>query len=285
MITLRTLLGKNNLDFSLTCLKTCIDNCTQETTLEVFEDGSLTDETITQIQRRRPQAVVKKKIERDSVMHGILKSYPLCNAFRNANVFGFKLFDTILYEPKPFFYLDSDIIFYRKFIFPERIQHPVFMMDAESAYCFNKKQIYVNRQQLLPKINAGFYYFPSKDYDLQLTETLIQTHYHKNIYGHSWAEQTLFAFIAAKNNAAYFNPKQVLMASPIIKPGKDIIAIHYSKPYRSKITKTGRKIQSLQLAQNPVEITLVPAKKNLRFFNYLVEKYKYKVFRNQPLSF
>ena len=160
MIYLRTLLGKKNLDFSISCLKSCIDNCEQQTILEIFEDGSLNKELEDYIKGKISNVIVVYKHERDKILDDLLKGYPESVIFRKQNIFGFKLYDVMLYDPKPFFYIDSDIIFYRKFSFPKQGSNPIFMMDAENAYSFSDKQVYGLREKILPRINAGFFYFP-----------------------------------------------------------------------------------------------------------------------------
>lgn len=280
MIVLRTLLGKNNLDFSISCLKSCIDNCEQETVLEIFEDGSITKELGQSITGKIPNAVIVYKSDRDKLIEPLLHRYPQSGLFRKQNVFGLKLYDVMLYEPKPFYYIDSDIIFFRSFSFPPPGESPVFMMDADNAYTYSDKEIFVFSNKILPRINAGFYYFPVSLFKIAVVENILNHSLLSANYGHSWAEQTLWSLIASASGIVYyFNNKQIVMASPVIRITKELVAIHFSKPYRHKIEAIQKNINKNQLNRTDGEISLIPAPGNIMFIPYLFRKYTNKILR------
>lgn len=280
MIYLRTLLGSNNLDFSISCLKSCIDNCAQETILEVFEDGTLTGKHHEYIISKIPNAAIIYRSERDEDLNKLLQAYPESASFRKHNIFGHKLYDVMLYKPRSFFYIDSDILFYRKFSFPQTGNSPFFMMDAENAYCFSNKEMYALKDKILPRINAGFYYFPVSFFKLEAIENILCNYFKPEMYGHSWAEQSVWGFLARTNQSTcYFNNAQILMASPIIRVNKHLTAIHFSKPYRIKINSVKQKINKLDFNETHLTIGLIPAENHVAFISFLLRKYYNKLLR------
>lgn len=251
----------------------------QEMHLEIYEDGSLTTEAVNYIQAEIPNSVIKFKADRDNVINQVLNKYPCSKLFRQSNIFGYKLFDVMLYETKPFFYIDSDIVFYRRFFFPKFGDNPVFMMDAESSYCFPNSKIYLLSKSLLPKINAGFYYFPPSLFCIEIIEDLLSKNYNGKIYAHHWSEQTLWSMLAAMHQPAYyFNSNQVVMASPQMHLNKNLIAIHFSRPYRSAIKKINKKIDSIGLDNQHQYIELDEIGK-FSFIEFYFSKYYNKAKR------
>ena len=68
-IKCKTLLGTKNLDFSLTCLQSFINNSADEIHLQIFEDGSLTEKDIDRLLTTLKGSTVIKKSDRDSVIN------------------------------------------------------------------------------------------------------------------------------------------------------------------------------------------------------------------------
>ena len=280
MVYLRTLLGKNNLDFSINCLKSCIDNCEQETILEIFEDGSITKELEQYITNRIPNAVIVYKHKRDKILDSLLQGYPRSILFRKQNILADKVFDIILYEPKTFFYLDTDIIFFKKFSFPEMNRDPVFMIDSETAYSFSNREVYNIRNSIFPRINSGLFYFPYSLFKVDIVEDFLERNLRKEMYPHHWAEQTIFGFLVFINKPAFcFNNKEIVMASPIINISKHTIAIHFSRPYRKSIPPIKQRINRLMLNEPAVKISLIPLNNSISFLPYLFRKYSNKILR------
>jgi len=69
------------------------------------------------------------------------------------------------------------------------------------------------------------------------------------------------------------------MSSPLIKPGKDIIAIHYSRPYRKKINAVKHKVNKVMERDSSIEISVLPLSKNITFGSYLFIRYRNKILR------
>lgn len=226
-ITCRTLLGSGNMDFSIECLKSMLDNSYDNIRLQIFEDGSLQPDDIQKLESSLPDStVVTRKSREESVMQQ-LADYPYCRQLRESNVFGFKLFDTMLYDDAEFFYLDTDIYFLKPFAFPQFGPNPVFMRDAINGYYFKQHQFLKISAPVMPLINAGFYYFPRRLFKLSIVENLLEKYFTPENMSHMWAEQTLWAFLGAEvKDAYYFNPQQVVLAKHRLKLNDKTIAVH-----------------------------------------------------------
>lgn len=280
MVYLRTLLGAKNLDFSIKCLKSCIENCLQNTTLQIFEDGSITEQLADHIKEQIPNSEIIYAVQRDKLLKDKLQSYPQCYVFRNSNLYGYKFFDVMLYDTTSFFYIDSDIFFFKKFNFPETGNSPVFMKDSENSYCFSNKKIKLIKSKLLKKINAGFYYFPFTKFNLSKIEKILTNNYSKETYSHPWSEQTLWSILSCYTQPVfYFNPEQIVMASPLIKINKNLIAIHFSRPYRTKVNLIKKRIKRKNYSDGEKKIQLIKCKSDFSYSSFLIEKYFNKFLR------
>jgi hypothetical protein len=226
-ITCRTLLGSGNLDFSIECLKSLLDNSYDNISLQIFEDGSLQDSDIKKIESSLPNSAVITRKSREKRVIEQLSDYPYCRQLRENNVFGFKLFDTMLYDDVDFFYLDTDIYFLQQFILPDFGQSPVFMRDNINGYYFKKRQFLKIDAPVMPLVNAGFYYFPYKLYKLSSIENILKKYYSPANMSHMWAEQTLWAFLGAEvKEVYYFSPQQVILAKHKLPLDNESIAVH-----------------------------------------------------------
>ncbi|MEJ7560455.1 MAG: hypothetical protein WKF66_19255 [Pedobacter sp.] len=227
-ILIRTLLGSGNLDFSIECLSSFLTNSYDDLRLEIFEDGSLKTEEILRLESSLKKTTVITRKSREERVLQALSGYPKCLEFRASNVMTFKLFDTMLQDKEKFIYLDTDVFFLQKFILPDLASFPIFMQDNQVAFSFNPIDFLKVKINVMAKFNAGFYYFPLEQFDLHFIESTLNAVYPKQMLSHVWAEQTMWAFLAARTTSKthYLHPKQVVISSHDLVPNKDLIAVH-----------------------------------------------------------
>lgn len=77
-IKCKTLLGTWGLNFSITCLKSFVQHSEQEIQLEIFEDGTLTQDNKKQLLSAFPTCILIDKTARDQVITDKLAKYPSC---------------------------------------------------------------------------------------------------------------------------------------------------------------------------------------------------------------
>ncbi|WP_419803155.1 hypothetical protein [Mucilaginibacter sp.] len=248
MINCKTLLGHKGLDFSISCLKTFIENSENEIHLQIFEDGTLSNEDKLLLKTSLKGSSVIDKADIDKQVEEKLSNYPACLAYRNSTIYGIKLFDIMLYKDEDTFYIDSDIYFIKNFTLPKFANLPIFMSDTFNAYSFQPLEFIQIKFPIYPYINSGFFYFPKELYNLNYIEELLNKPVIKNAFKNAlakklyWSEQTIWAFLSGKSKAiCYFNNNQIMMAQQVMKyPIQDnitseTIAIHLVSSLRTNI--------------------------------------------------
>lgn len=279
-ILCKTLLGHNNLDFSIECLQSFLYHSCDEVHLQIFEDGSITDEDEEKLLSHLKKSVVIKKRDRDIKLEPLLADYPACKHYRNSTNFAQKLIDVMLYDTNDVLYIDSDVYFLKKFALPKLDEMPVFMYDNQNAYSFTPVDLLKINIPLFPHVNSGLFYFPqnlfSLDFvELLLNDAIISKSFKKYL---NWSEQTLWSFLAAKSRSiSYFDSKQIIMAGFALKTGPDTIAIHLVYYFRSYI-------KQLRLLPPPAESACSNIKLNLntaylKKTDFAIEKLRKKVRR------
>lgn len=234
----KTLLGHNNLDFSIECLQSFIRYSCNEIHLEIFEDGSITDEDEHKLLSSLKNSSVIRKKERDERLAPILANYPACRNYRNSTNFAQKLFDVMLFDSKDLFYIDSDIYFLKKFALPQFDEMPVFMADNQNTYSFTPVDLLKINIPVFPHVNTGVFYFPKHLFNLNFVEQLLNDgvvtkSLNKRI---NWSEQTIWSFLAAKSRSiSFFDQKQMVMADFALKTDAETVAIHLVYYFRTHI--------------------------------------------------
>ena len=276
----KTLLGHNGIDFSISCLKTFINNAEQEIHLQIFEDGTITLEDEALLFAEIPNCTIVNKQLREKIVNRKLEGFPKCFDYRNNTNYAQKLFDIMLYQDEDALFIDSDIFFTKKFRLPDFGEEPVFMADTHNAYSIKPLEIFKIKYPIYPCINSGIFYFPYKLFDLNFIEELLND---KTIHlgltrKISWLEQTIWAFLATKiKNVCYFDYDQIVMAQEVInKPIKDeLIAVHCVFALR------GYAFESVKMfVPGPDDvyhdIKLIYIDNHLNKLDYVVEKIKKK---------
>lgn len=274
----KTLLGHNNLDFSIECLQSFLKHSCDEIQLQIFEDGSITDADEERLLSGLKNSIVVRKRERDKKLEPILANYPACKNYRNSTNFSQKLFDIMLYDNQDLFYIDSDIYFLKKFVLPQFDEMPVFMADNQNAYSFTPVDLLKINIPVFPNVNTGVFYFPQNLFNLNFIEQLLNDSVVTKSLNRrmNWSEQTIWSFLAAKSRSiSYFNPDQLIMADFTLRTDSETIAIHLVYYFRTHI-------KQLRLL-TPVDSNTCSAIKLTAHSTYLnkvdfaLEKFKRKV--------
>ncbi|MDT3403493.1 hypothetical protein [Mucilaginibacter terrae] len=277
-IKCKTLLGQRGLDFSIACLHSFITHSEDQILLEIYEDGSVTDEDEQKLLTSLPGSTVIRKTVRTPIIEQKLKNYPLCKKFRDENVLAQKLFDVSLYNDDDIFFIDSDIFFFQKYKLPDFNDTPTFMYDTQNAISFSPGNFFNFKQAVYPKINTGIIYFPHKLFSLDFLENLLKDKAFSNglVTFKVWAEQTLWAIMAsAGNKINYFNPQQIIMATENTVIANDTIAVHLVSSYRQQFEEL-RKFTP-PVTQGYTQVSIKPAAKPINKVGFFTERLIKKV--------
>ncbi|MGI4020710.1 MAG: hypothetical protein ACRYFA_04330 [Janthinobacterium lividum] len=234
----KTLLGHNNLDFSIECLQSFLHHSCDEIHLQIFEDGSITAADEEKLLSSLKNSVIVKKQERDLQLDHVLANYPACRQYRNITNFALKLFDIMLYDDQDLLYIDSDIYFLKKFVLPKLDEMPVFMFDTQNAYSFTPIDLLKINIPVFPNVNTGLFYFPKNLFSLDFIEALLNDKVINKSFNNyiNWSEQTIWSFLAAKSRSvSYFDCNQIIMADFALKTDPETIAIHLVYYFRTHI--------------------------------------------------
>ena len=275
----KTLLGHQNLDFSIECLQSFLQHSGDGILLEIFEDGSITDEDEATLLSGLKNSVVVRKARRDEKLKPLLADFPACKAYRDSTNYAQKIFDVMLFDDRDVFYIDSDIYFLKKFVLPAMDEMPVFMWDTQNAYSFTPLDLLKINIPIFPNVNTGLFYFPKNLFSLAFIEALlndgvISRGVKKSI---PWLEQTIWSFLAAKSRSiSYFNCKQVIMADFVLRNDADTVAVHLVYYFRTYI----KQLRLLQPEINSVtQIILEQHSAYLKKADFAVEKIIRKIKR------
>lgn len=268
----KTLLGHAGLDFSIECLQSFLHHAADEILLEIFEDGSITDEDEAKLLSNLKSSIVIRKAERDARLKPLLAAYPACKAYRDSTNYAQKIFDVMLFDDRDVFYIDSDIYFLKRFALPMMDEMPIFMVDTQNAYSLTPLDLLKINIPLFPQVNSGIFYFPQNLFKLEFVEQLLNDEIiNKGIKkGIPWLEQTIWSFLAAKSRSiSYFDCKQVVMADFVLKNDADTVAVHLVYYFRTYI----KRLRLLPPNTETVtEINLKMSSAYLKKMDFAVEK-------------
>ncbi|WP_419802288.1 hypothetical protein [Mucilaginibacter sp.] len=275
----KTLLGHQNLDFSIECLQSFLQHSGDGILLEIFEDGSITDEDEARLLSGLKNSVVVRKARRDEKLKPLLADFPACKAYRDSTNYAQKIFDVMLFDDRDVFYIDSDIYFLKKFVLPAMDEMPVFMWDTQNAYSFTPLDLLKINIPIFPNVNTGLFYFPKNLFSLAFIEALLNDGVISRGVkkGIPWLEQTIWSFLAAKSRSiSYFNCKQVIMADFVLRNDADTVAIHLVYYFRTYI----KQLRLLQPESNTAtQIILEQHSAYLKKADFAVEKIIRKIKR------
>ena len=279
-IQVKTLLGHKNLDFSIECLLSFLINSYDKIWITIFEDGTLTSDDIYRLQTLIPDSTVIDRNECEAIILKKLLHYPSCSHYRKTTIYARKIFDIMLYDENDAIYIDSDVFFVKKFKLPDFGLYPVFMYDSENAYSFKPNEFLYIKFLIFPKVNSGFFYFPSKQFDLDYIELILKDKFiHRGfIRGISWLEQTVWSFMASRYaKLSYFNTLEVVMAQKQLAIDSQTICVHLVSTYRNHFDKVKKYASDKYTAAVDNHdgfdiISLVSARRPLRAYDFYIER-------------
>ncbi|HYW20440.1 MAG TPA: hypothetical protein VE956_14245 [Nodularia sp. (in: cyanobacteria)] len=160
----------------------------------IINDGTLSEESKEQIASMG--FILAPEIDVNAVVNFSLSNYPAIRELRQKCIFFKKLIDiSLFFTDKKILYLDSDVVFTRRFILPGDAPSLLFCIDEIPGYA-GSWQVPL-RYPIVTGFNAGFIYFDPAILDLNYLD-YIAHHYllkTKNIF---WLEQTCWALLAAR---------------------------------------------------------------------------------------
>ncbi|AVR45275.1 hypothetical protein C7S20_08355 [Christiangramia fulva] len=268
-----TLLGKRNLEFSITCLKSFLYHCQDTIDLTIYEDGTLDAEAAERLSQELPGCKISFKKNRNEVVKEKLQNFPLSNKYREFSPLALKLLDVALTEEGDhLLFLDSDIFFINDFTIGDLPALPAFMRDSRNAYSFGLAEC-KNFPSIYPRINTGFFYFPLKFFSLEMIEEVLERKIlNKTIYQICWLEQTLWALLAGKNDQVlYFNDSKLVMAGEKINLGQEAVGVHLVSTYRHQLNLVMQAKKELP-RDITIELDFFSEKKHLSLKEFYWEK-------------
>jgi hypothetical protein len=256
------LLCKAHLDMARFCLPTLAAACKDAYEGRVYDDGSLGEEDREEVAELLPGWTVVSARESDELVEPLLRSVPACREFRQHHRFARKLLDIPLLHPTGYGYVDSDVVFLRDFTGFDRAGHTgggvTYMWDIDdySSIQFLHRYFTGTRIRLAERVNAGFMFVGKGTYDLEFVEWFLgQPRYRDQ----DWAvEQTCWAAMAARVDAAYFSPSQVTFPRSDRRVGPEVAALHYISPLRGLFPPPTEWLSQRQ-ERGTVRLDVVPA--------------------------
>lgn len=276
LLEVKTLLGHNNLSFSIECLQSFVQNASEKIQLTIFEDGTLTEDDRRLLLRSLPDSRVINKAECEKVVFNKLAAYPACLNYRKTVVYARKIFDLMLYDEQDCLYIDIDVYFLKKFSLPKFSDSPVFMLDSINAYSFKPAEFLRISFPIFPKVNSGFFFFPAAQFDLRYVETLLQNPTINKGYlrGISWLEQTIWSFLASRHSSLYyFDYNQVVMSVSKTPVNHNTICVHLVSTFRGQfesVKALGKNFRNNEGHMEPIK--LIFAKQPLRAHHLYTER-------------
>ena len=238
-----TLLCKKHLQFAIPCLKSFVKSCLDDFNLHIYEDGSLDQKEIELLEKEFPGSKIHKSEDVKERTMGMLSSFPNCLKYKLNSNFSLKLIDIPLDSPDQFSFVDSDILFFRKFKNLDRSENEeetmVFMKDAVTyGYSLSFRDRYLGEKKIkLPdKINSGFMFVDKeKSYDLEYIDWFLGRYMTDISWRISILEQSCWAGLASRVNAFYWDTSQIQIPLNTDKIGKGVVAFHFIHNIRDRM--------------------------------------------------
>lgn len=242
MPAVTTLLCKRDLTSAIRCLRSVIDYSADPVTLMLISDGSLSDDDQAQIVSAIGDQSCTFLPDTAELVFDRLAKYPHCRKFRETNVLGRKLFDVAFTAEKRIFYIDSDILITRRIsdLFLEH-DHAVFFPDRASSYALGLRWLLHHPRIIVPaRINTGIIIFPTSAFDLDYLEHLLGDAELSTQLSRTpaWAEQTLWAFLAAKTSSTLISDKQAQIVTSSLSDEQLLQTplLHFVSSYRARLS-------------------------------------------------
>src|SRR5579872_4550719 len=115
LVTIRTMMGKKNLELSIKCLGSILKFCRHPAEILIHEDGTLDAEAREKLVAALKQVRFQDRAESSGIMAEKLRAYPRCLAFRQRHIMAMQVLDIPLLTPagQRVVYTDTDILYTR----------------------------------------------------------------------------------------------------------------------------------------------------------------------------
>jgi hypothetical protein len=266
--TVKTLLGSSQLETAIKCISSLLWAYGDKVNLHIHDDGTLTKNDSDKLRHLFPRATIVSKQEADGLVYPLLANYPACAEYRRRHPLALKLFDICLLEKedKPFFFCDSDVLFFRRFFLPSSSScaDAVFMRDAQNAYATYSWHVSpLGPFHLGDRVNTGLMLLHSSALNLELVETFLVAHAGGMAFRKKpqWIEQTCWSLLSQACESRQWDEAQVFLAcskTPPVTP--TTIGIHFVSTFRTQLdhylVKYGRREdEPLHLRAGPLVAT------------------------------
>jgi len=220
-IVVRTMMGIRNVDLALQCLGSMKALVRHPLEFAIHDDGSLNTEAQARLRESLGPCVFINRSQAGEEVAERLKGHPRCAKFRNEHLFGLKLFDVPLLSSRRAVYCDTDILFTRPIECPAYFvggERPfTAMRDLKESYAVRLSQWPILLQRgirLASRICAGMISLDPAALDLDFIEWLLGIDAEVGLFSGFtfWAEQTIYAALAARSGCAWIQPEECVVA-------------------------------------------------------------------------
>ncbi len=241
-IIVRTMMGARQVELARKCLGSMKSFVRHPLTFAIHDDGSLYPEARARLEETLGSCFFIDRTEACEVIAERLGKHPRCAKFRREHLFGLKLFDIPMLSRQRVIYCDTDILFTRPLLCPGYFlgDGPRFvaMRDMQESYAVRLSQWPVLQRAGIPlasRVCAGMISFDPAVLDLDYIEWLLGIDEQTGLFDgfRFWAEQTIYASLAARAGCGWIEPQQCLIAENALLKRRELPAIiHFAGFYR-----------------------------------------------------
>lgn len=270
-LTVRTMLGTRQVPLALRCLDSLQREARHPLAFVLHDDGSLTPDDRARLAERIVHCVIVDRREAGEQVAERLRRHPRCARFRQENILGLKLFDAPLLSQDRTRFCDTDILFTRPVrcagYFLDESPHPfVAMRDYRDSYAVSFERWPLLRRhgiRLPSRFNSGMFSFGPAVYDLDYMEWLLDLDARTGLFDSMpfWAEQTIYAALAARAGCGYIDPPQCGVAHRAnFRRVRRAAIIHLAGPTKALMPQVEAEIHARTGDPlPPLDLEIVPA--------------------------
>jgi hypothetical protein len=268
-IAVRSMTGTRQVPLALRCLGSLKKFAPPPGGFVLHDDGSLTAEDRARLAEALAPCVFPERAEVDAQVADRLRGKPHCEAFRRDNKFGTKLFDIPIFAGLArVVYCDTDIVFTRPVSCPGYFAGGMFpfvcMRDLAEQYAVKIsrwREFSGHGVRLTSRVCAGMIAFDPAVYDLDYLEWLLALEDRRRFLASypNWAEQTLYAALAARAGAGWIAPAECVLAHPRHPPVAPLPAIIHFAGFHRALLETAWPLIDWNDARPPLVLETVPA--------------------------
>lgn len=174
--------------------------------------------------------IVTPDTDVNEAVNSVLSNYPVIREMRKKSNLFKKIIDTSVFFREKILYVDSDVLFKKRFILPNDPPSLLFCIDDVPGYG-GSWQVPL-RYPIVNGLNSGFVYFNPNIIDLDYLEYICHNYLimSKNIW---WLEQTCWAILAARiQEKGIFEGRDACVISGLNKRTPDEIKLNKTTYFR-----------------------------------------------------